>query len=541
MAKIQRERLRGGDSLSWWPQAVLIVALALMLLPWLGEIVFNSKGEPREAIVAVSMLDSGDWVLPRSFGNDMPYKPPFLAWLIAVFALVFNGGVVSEYISRLPSALALIGLCWVVYRWAAHHRGARFGMLVAMLTATSFEMFRSALTCRVDMVLTACMVGGIIVLARSMESPAKWRYPVAVLLLSCATLTKGPIGSLLPCLITGIYFLLRRRNFWVTLGVLTAVCLASFVLPAIWYAAAWHRGGDAFFSLAYEENILRLTGKMTYDSHLNPWWYNFVTLAYGLLPWTLLVVLAAACVKPSGYLALRNKAGRRRLSSAGLLSVVGIVCVVAFYTIPASKRSVYLLPAYPFAAYILAAIFMRIRLRWPAEVMAWLLSCLSLAAPVAVLIYGITHNVEASPVGYAALAVPLVTGAWWILRRNRAMESSVICAAAMYMAYAAAAGPMILNGRTDRGLANEIARERPTGYIYQLADDPATRLFTINFYLHDRLRPVRTAPADAPRGTVLLAPEGTDTTGLSDKGWKLELLTPRSCDHRSPVWKAVRQ
>ena len=140
-----RKRLRGGDSLDWRPQALLLAALAIMLLPWLGDILFNSKGEPREAIVAVSILDSGNWVLPTSFGTDIPYKPPFLAWLIAAIAAVFNGGVVNEYICRLPSALALIGVCWATYRWAAHSRGARFGLLTAMLLATSAEVFRAGI------------------------------------------------------------------------------------------------------------------------------------------------------------------------------------------------------------------------------------------------------------------------------------------------------------------------------------------------------------------------------------------------------------
>ena len=84
---------------------MLFIALALLFLPWLGEILFNSKGEPREAIVAVSILRSGDWILPTNYGGDIPFKPPFLAWLIAGLATVLNGGVVNEYISRLPSAL----------------------------------------------------------------------------------------------------------------------------------------------------------------------------------------------------------------------------------------------------------------------------------------------------------------------------------------------------------------------------------------------------------------------------------------------------
>ena len=77
-----------------------------MFLPWAGLTLFNSKGEPREAIVALSILESGNWILPVNYGGDIPYKPPFMAWVIAVLSAVFNGGVVTEYLSRLPSMLA---------------------------------------------------------------------------------------------------------------------------------------------------------------------------------------------------------------------------------------------------------------------------------------------------------------------------------------------------------------------------------------------------------------------------------------------------
>lgn len=53
-----------------------MIAAAVMLVIPAALIPFNTKGEPREAIVALSMLMSGDWVLPVSFGSDIPYKPP---------------------------------------------------------------------------------------------------------------------------------------------------------------------------------------------------------------------------------------------------------------------------------------------------------------------------------------------------------------------------------------------------------------------------------------------------------------------------------
>jgi len=542
MTKRLRHRLRGGDSLDWRPQAILLTALALIFLPWLGDILFNSKGEPREAIVAVSILDSGNWVLPTSFGSDIPYKPPFLAWLIAIFAKVLNGGIVNEYVSRLPSALALIMLCWTTYRWAAHNRGARFGLLTAMLVATSAEVFRAGIACRVDMLLTACSVSAIFMLDRCRRHPAPWRYAVAIVMLTCATLTKGPVGSLLPCLVLGIYFLLAGERFWPTLGRLSAVCIASFVLPALWYYAAWRQGGQPFAALAYEENILRFTGSMSYESHVNPWWYNFMTLAAGLLPWTLLAIMAPACVHRKTYLDMRARAGRRRPSDAGLLALTAAAVIVIFYTIPASKRSVYLLPAYPFLSYALAAIFMRVRHRWPAAVMAWLLSCLAIAAPAGVLIYAALNDGTISNLGYAALMPPMVAGAWWLLRRSRPVEASLACAATLYLAYNAAAGPMVLNPRSDEPSARELAILRPTGPVYQLASDKAMRLFTINFYLRDRIQPVSTPPTDVPEGSLMLIPHGADTTGLAAAGWSAPMpFKERGCDHRRPIFITTKE
>ena len=44
----------------------------LVIIPFLGETIFYSKGEPREAIVAYSMLESGNWILPLNYGTDIP-------------------------------------------------------------------------------------------------------------------------------------------------------------------------------------------------------------------------------------------------------------------------------------------------------------------------------------------------------------------------------------------------------------------------------------------------------------------------------------
>ena len=82
---------------------IVTILAIVMLIPFLGLTEFNTKGEPREAVVAYTMLEHGNWILPINNGGDIPYKPPFFHWCIAFFSLF--AGHVSEFTSRLPSAV----------------------------------------------------------------------------------------------------------------------------------------------------------------------------------------------------------------------------------------------------------------------------------------------------------------------------------------------------------------------------------------------------------------------------------------------------
>ena len=59
----------------------LIIILAIvMMIPFLGLTDFNTKGEPREAVVAYTMLEHGNWILPINNGGDIP--PPAILPLV---------------------------------------------------------------------------------------------------------------------------------------------------------------------------------------------------------------------------------------------------------------------------------------------------------------------------------------------------------------------------------------------------------------------------------------------------------------------------
>lgn len=344
------------DFLTKYSGWLLLAVLIIMFIPWLGESLYNTKGEPRESIVAVSMLNTGNWILPVSFDYEIPYKPPFLAWCIALFSWLM-GGEVTEFTSRIPSALACIFMAMASYTFFSRHRGSRFiGLITALVLVTAVEVWRAASSCRVDMLNTAFMVGAMYSMYNFFENRCRGGLPwLAILLMSCSFLTKGPVGVVLPCLVLGLYRLMVGDRFFPLLGLLFLAGTLSCVIPAIWYVAAYKQGGENFLSLVLEENFGRLTGSISYESHENPWYYNILTVVSGMAPYTLLCVFALFSVrwcKPvrkGWFRSIRSRVlSQNRVT---LFAEVVAIIIFVFYCIPKSKRSVYLLPIYPMLAY----------------------------------------------------------------------------------------------------------------------------------------------------------------------------------------------
>lgn len=348
------------------PVTMIIVICIISVLPWIGLGDFSTKGEPREAAVAVSMLETGNWVLPQAYANEFAYKPPMAHWLMAAFS--YPGGEVTEFTSRLPSALAFVVLMGFVLVFFGK-RIVKFqeAFIATLLLMTSVEIHRAAMTTRVDMLLTMFIVLGLFQLYRWEDKLELKGLPVFIpLLFGCAILTKGPVGIILPLFIFGIYLLMLRKYGWLTIfKALLYAGVSSLFLPMLWYVAAWKQGGDDFLNVVLAENFGRFfhlsTPGISYDlGHENGVWYNFVTLAAGFIPWTIFFFFTLFGIKlhkpQHSFRQLLSDSWKRILTmeKVRLFSLVALVCIVFFYSIPSSKRSVYLMPAYPFIALFLA-------------------------------------------------------------------------------------------------------------------------------------------------------------------------------------------
>lgn len=497
---------------------LLIVVPAITFIPWLGETLFNTKGEPREALVAVSMINSGNYILPESYGTDIPYKPPFLAWLITGFSLLTGG--VNEISSRLPSVIATMAM--VIYGFIFYRRrsGAdTVALAMALVTVTTVEVYRAATACRVDMVLTACIVTAIYAMVSAAERRGKAAVSVAgIVLMTCGVLTKGPVGMILPCLVTGIYLLIRGFSFGRTLGILALNGVLALFVPALWYYAAWLDGGERFLNLALEENFGRFTGSMSYDSHINPWWYNIVTVVAGMAPYTLLALLSLFSLKklPKSSLKLsRLLAWLRSLRPETLLAAVASVVIFIFYCFPASKRSVYLLPIYPFLSWMIVLLGRHLIAGRKKSIavyacviavvgvlLGWLVWGLHFVD--ATVIPGLKHEIDdlatglyAESMGFVDLILvnlciitSLVTIYYvWRRRYDRMAPATIAATLTIYWVLSATVLPVVLNPKSDIVIAREVVKYDPqVTHTYTFNDVKMLRYYTAGFYLNDRLR-----------------------------------------------------
>ena len=529
-----------------WVLALFCIAAFFLFL---GSALFNTRGEPREAIVAVSMLDNGDWILPVNNGTEIAFKPPLLHWCIA--AAYTLTGAVTEYTSRLPSALSLCLMTLCLFAFFAKRSGERAALLTALITLTNFEVHRAGYACRVDMLLAALMVLALLALYRWWEQGLRGVPWGAAACLAGAALTKGPVGVLLPCACAGLFYLLRGVRLWSAVWRLTLVALAALLPLGAWYCAAYMQphGGDRFLQLIYEENVLRLMGKMTYASHINPWWYNVQTILTGMLPYTLLLLIApffirrgksAGEAKKNPSLWQKVKAYYKQMPSVRLYAAVCTAVIFVFYCIPASKRSTYLLPLYPFLSYFVAEGILWLAQKRAGAVRAF---CGIVAALgiVLTLLYicilaGLVPESIAAHVRHAdqniaffralqqpawwqmaVIAVPLMSGLLYFFRNRlpRLYGSlalwSALLPAALFFALDGAYQPLVLNAKSDKRVAEHIALLAPEGTIYSYRTDVllANRMhpFTVNFYLHDRIIPIDCAPQAPAQGWLLTGNE----------------------------------
>ncbi|MFH1778876.1 MAG: glycosyltransferase family 39 protein [Candidatus Omnitrophota bacterium] len=297
--------------------------------------------ETRYVAVAKEMVNSGDWITLRLNGVIYREKPPVFFWLISVFSILF--GKFSEFSSRFPSAIAGLGCALVTYLFAKKLFDNKVALLSSLILITSLAYLGASRWVILDPLLTFFAVSAIYLfyVGLTQQNKRLIAYVFAFALMALGTLTKGPVGFILPLLVTIIYasFEKKLRSFF------TKECLLGFLLFLLiilsWLIPACLKGGEAY---AKELLLKQIFGRyFKAFSHKEPLYFYFVRFPAEFLPWTVFLPSATAFL-------LKNK-----IKEANVKFIfIWFATIFLFFTFSASKNDLYILPAYPAASMAIA-------------------------------------------------------------------------------------------------------------------------------------------------------------------------------------------
>jgi 4-amino-4-deoxy-L-arabinose transferase-like glycosyltransferase len=341
-------------ALLWLLAAALGVLGAGMGLrdPWPSD-------EPRFALVARTMVESGDWLFPRRGSELYPDKPPMLMWLQALSYQVTGHWRVAF---MLPSLLAGLATLWLVWDLGCRLFTPRAGLLAAIAVLSAFMFTFQFKRAQIDPLVTMLITLANWGLLRHLLRGPDWRvFWLGCFAAGLGVITKG-VGVL--ALLMLLPYVLARRAGWQGLTVThgdgwrwAGGALAFVGAIALWLvpmtATALARGTPEY--LAYMNEILfnqtarRYAGQVGGHYGKGAWYFIPVLLVH-FFPLSLAYV--------SGWrewsAAWRARDGRYAL----LLGWCALVLL--FFTLAGGKREVYVLPLLPMLALALGPTLVRV-------------------------------------------------------------------------------------------------------------------------------------------------------------------------------------
>jgi 4-amino-4-deoxy-L-arabinose transferase-like glycosyltransferase len=296
--------------------------------------------EPNIAEVALAMYQSGDWILPRRMGVAWVDYPPMIYWVGNISAHVFDS--MNAFTLRLPNGLVAIIIVLITGATAARWFDARTGFWAAFALMTSMLFVYEANSYRPDLLFTVFIVGAFILYADgSLDRPRLWLRAAAFACLGFAMLSKGILGLLLPGLILVLWHLSRKE--WLRIIQLAPLSLIALLIFLPWVAGtAETMGWDNILTEFYEQNFARF--QSGFRGHAQPPWYYLKNFWIDFMPWSWLFPAALVWTVKSGL--LKNERVQLLCWWFGTFFV--------FLSIAETKRQLYMLPAFPAIALLLA-------------------------------------------------------------------------------------------------------------------------------------------------------------------------------------------
>lgn len=316
------------------PYVSLLLFTLVLYLAGNQLLAVTDTAESNYALTAKEMVLSGDWISPRIYGRYWYDKPIFYYWELALSFALFG---FNEMAARLPAAILGSASVLFTYWFARRTYGEKTGWLSAIILGTSVECWILSKAVITDSTLFLFMSGAVAFFYLGYTENRKY-YFLCYLFAALATLTKGPIGILLPGLAC-LLFLLYKKDLKEMAHVHLLSGLALFILIAgAWYGTMCYlHGKDFLLNFIGVHNVLRATVS-EHPSH-NKWYFYLMIYFIGFAPWSFFIPFSLFRRWRERKLDLRSADDMTQLL------VIYAFLIFLFFQLVATKYTTYTFPA----------------------------------------------------------------------------------------------------------------------------------------------------------------------------------------------------
>jgi len=349
-----------------YPKWIYFVGLMLVVnLLWMNHSVsLWDEDEAAYAGFGIEMLRTGDWVHPNYQWSIIHRKTPFHFWTIAVSYQLFG---INEFAVRIPSVLAILFTCLLVYRLGRALFGEKEALWAAVILATSVQLPLMGKISFTDASLLLFQTIAVLSLFNFLYKPS-WKWNSLFWgSMAIGILVKGPPIILLTggiWLLTAIFHpkrkVLIKTHPWflgpVALIPFAAWCYASYTQDyTLWEQSDSNLPFETWWQI--EDNgrkihllpflwdwyvMRRIGGSVLGQSGF--WGYHFVVLTVAFLTWL-----------PFWFASIRSIFTRpKNISEKQLLLIFWVIMGWFFWELMSSKLPSYAMAAQPALAILMA-------------------------------------------------------------------------------------------------------------------------------------------------------------------------------------------
>lgn len=296
---------------------------------------------PRFAVFAQEMLRNGPTFFPTTYGSPYPDYPASSTFLIYLASLPF--GRVTPLTGILPTAVVSSLILVVIYR-IGEIRSRTKGLVAVLFALFTAEFLGAARSISLDQ-YTSLATASSFYLVYSSDCLGRnrrlWLLPGAWLL---GFAFRGPVGLVIPALVTGVYCLWTARFrkavlVGIATGCLFILCCAGLLL------AARRQGGTPLLNDVIAAQFAGRFGDR--GAGFGFYWYGALISCAVSYPLALLVVASRW-----------KNIVRRKTEEDRFLGVLTawVLAVLIVMSIPAAKKTRYITPIIPGGALIAASL-----------------------------------------------------------------------------------------------------------------------------------------------------------------------------------------